>query len=480
MIIDKLQKYSKSQELMKQEGAFSLLAAYGFCSLCLFGPKWYELYPKDYNFFLGVFDKANGLYVFDWGKYKETTDIEYRRMIKNGADYLVKTLPLFDEHTRQMDELYSQNNPEQIKKLGKKELRLLFYQATEFTSVLLRDTLFSEALDQQMSKKYYLEAGGKEEEFEEFFSLASLLTFDSFKVRWDKILLAVVKKVNIDYYNLHWMYTDYFSGKSLTEIEKLVKKFDIDKAIKEIEINDKFVLENKQKQDNYLRNLPENLKALAYFILATMQTRDIRKDTFAKGMTIAYNCAWEYFNRIGLEPADCIFSYYTDYLDNILENSNYSDLIQARKKGCAVIAEPGNPVKYTWEFGDYQGLRNTFLDIVEVSNSKTGSIDQIEGQIANSGFVRGKVKIILNLADFSKFNQGDILVSSMTRPEFVPVIKKASAIVTDEGGITCHAAIVSRELNIPCIIGTKNATRNLKDGDVVEVDADKGVIKKLN
>jgi pyruvate,water dikinase len=62
----------------------------------------------------------------------------------------------------------------------------------------------------------------------------------------------------------------------------------------------------------------------------------------------------------------------------------------------------------------------------------------------------------------------------MTSPDFIPILKKVSAIITDEGGITCHAAIVSRELKIPCIVGTKIATKVLKDGDVVEVDAQKG------
>jgi pyruvate,water dikinase len=73
-----------------------------------------------------------------------------------------------------------------------------------------------------------------------------------------------------------------------------------------------------------------------------------------------------------------------------------------------------------------------------------------------------------------------ILVTPMTRPEVVPFLKDAKGIVTDEGGITCHAAIVSRELKIPCIIGTKNATKVLKDGMEIEIDADKGVIKQLS
>ena len=79
----------------------------------------------------------------------------------------------------------------------------------------------------------------------------------------------------------------------------------------------------------------------------------------------------------------------------------------------------------------------------------------------------------------SKFNKGDVLVTGMTRPEFVPLMKKSSAIITNEGGITCHAAIISRELGKPCIIGTKIATKVLHDGDLVEVDADNGVVRIL-
>ena len=67
----------------------------------------------------------------------------------------------------------------------------------------------------------------------------------------------------------------------------------------------------------------------------------------------------------------------------------------------------------------------------------------------------------------------------MTSPEFISAMRNAAAIITDEGGITCHAAIVSRELEIPCLIGTKNATKILKDGDMVEVDTFKGIVRKL-
>ncbi len=81
---------------------------------------------------------------------------------------------------------------------------------------------------------------------------------------------------------------------------------------------------------------------------------------------------------------------------------------------------------------------------------------------------------------FHRFKGGEILVTGMTRPQIVHLCKKAAAIVTDEGGITSHAAVVSREFGIPCIIATHNATRTLKTGDLVEVDANQGVVKRID
>ncbi len=87
--------------------------------------------------------------------------------------------------------------------------------------------------------------------------------------------------------------------------------------------------------------------------------------------------------------------------------------------------------------------------------------------------------MITTIKDAYKMEKGDVLVANMTRPEYVILMKKAKAIVTDEGGLTSHAAVISRELGIPCIIGTQIATKVLKDGDLVEVDADKGIVRKV-
>jgi len=108
---------------------------------------------------------------------------------------------------------------------------------------------------------------------------------------------------------------------------------------------------------------------------------------------------------------------------------------------------------------------------------KVMDVSELKGQAGCIGHAKGVVKIIIRPADMAKMNQGDILVSIATDPDVVPAMKKAAAIVTEQGGVTSHAAIVSRELRIPCVIGTKIATRVLKDGDIVEVDANKGIVK---
>lgn len=104
----------------------------------------------------------------------------------------------------------------------------------------------------------------------------------------------------------------------------------------------------------------------------------------------------------------------------------------------------------------------------------------LRGQCASPGRAEGTAKLVLHPRDMDKFEKGDILVAYMTDPGVVPAMKKAAAIVTDVGGITCHAAIVSRELGIPCVVGTKHATKLLEDGEEIVVDADKGEVRKVD
>ncbi|HHU70006.1 MAG TPA: phosphoenolpyruvate synthase [Thermoanaerobacterales bacterium] len=100
----------------------------------------------------------------------------------------------------------------------------------------------------------------------------------------------------------------------------------------------------------------------------------------------------------------------------------------------------------------------------------------VKGLGASPGISSGKVKKISDINEIARVNDGDVLVTIMTNPDMVPAMKKAAAVVTDEGGRTCHAAIVSRELGIPCIVGTKNGSKILKEGEMITVDATRGVV----
>lgn len=135
----------------------------------------------------------------------------------------------------------------------------------------------------------------------------------------------------------------------------------------------------------------------------------------------------------------------------------------------------GRPYSYLYIGNDEVVQRGPIVpSLLNIENEK-----EIKGKIAFKGLVRGKVKIVKHPSEVGKVVQGDILVSQMTFPSFITAMQKAAAFVTDEGGLTCHAAIVARELKKPCIIGTKIATKILKDGDLVEVDANNGVVKLI-
>jgi pyruvate,water dikinase len=110
-----------------------------------------------------------------------------------------------------------------------------------------------------------------------------------------------------------------------------------------------------------------------------------------------------------------------------------------------------------------------------VAVEETGKII-LKGETASGGVYSGKVKIIHEPSELGKVEKGDILVTTMTTPDMVPAMQRAGAIITDEGGMTCHAAIVSREMGTPCLVGTEHAMEILKDNEIVTVHASRGVV----
>ncbi len=123
--------------------------------------------------------------------------------------------------------------------------------------------------------------------------------------------------------------------------------------------------------------------------------------------------------------------------------------------------------------------RIEFLPHPFIAEKTSETTSAVRGTVAFPGIATGRVVVVKTIADTKKVAKGNILVTQMTFPAFIMAMQRAAAFVTDEGGLTCHAAIVAREMHKPCIVGTKHATQVLKDGDRVEVDANKGIVTKL-
>lgn len=149
--------------------------------------------------------------------------------------------------------------------------------------------------------------------------------------------------------------------------------------------------------------------------------------------------------------------------------------LERRRKSYFIYSQEG--IVKVLSGSDAQKAIDKFID--------KNKYNDIKGRIAYPGIVKGRAKVIkVNIKNYDKMNkivdemkQGEILVAETTEPSIILACKKASAIVTNQGGMMSHAAIVARELKIPCIVGTNNATEMINDGDFVEVDADKGIVK---
>jgi pyruvate,water dikinase len=141
----------------------------------------------------------------------------------------------------------------------------------------------------------------------------------------------------------------------------------------------------------------------------------------------------------------------------------------------------GIPQDVEWAIKDHeifmlQSRPITTINKKKETKEKVATLAILEGLGASPGMAYGEAKLVADATELGKVKDGDILVAVMTTPDMVPAMKRATAIVTDEGGMTCHAAIVSRELGCPAVVGTRNATQLLIDGMKITVDGEKGLV----
>jgi len=224
-------------------------------------------------------------------------------------------------------------------------------------------------------------------------------------------------------------------------------------------------------------HLPEELVYLFKVSAELMYIKDYRKSIYQQSYAAMDRVIMEIARRLGLSLKGAKYLVLEEIID-ALKNKKfdfYKKVVSERMQKCCYIAQNG-------KISIYQGKKCDEIinkEIKPQTASVLVEVTEVKGMIAYRGKVQGEVRIVLAAKDVEKVREGDILVSSSTNPDLLLAMKKAGAIVTDFGGIVSHAAIVSRELKKPCVVGTKQATHIFKDGDLVEVDADNGIVKMI-
>lgn len=256
--------------------------------------------------------------------------------------------------------------------------------------------------------------------------------------------------------------------KDLQERIKLLKGIDIKKKIQNI--NDDFI--NKVEERNQMLSSIKNDNLLRYINL-------LREFVYLRTFVVENSDRLFYYlkntflveasKRTNTNLKALLMHEYVDLYSHPFFLLNDAATLMKKKRGYMFMIRDGEISKY---YGSQTYRPLSYLNNVIKEND-------IKGQVACPGEVTGIVKIINDFSDANKMNEGDILVTSMTTPEIAIALSKASGIITDEGGVTCHASIIAREYAIPCLVGTVVATKMLHDGDRIYLDCINGLVKTL-
>lgn len=367
--------------------------------------------------------------------------------------------------------------------LYKKYYRL-FHRRFTSSSIIDHFALGTDDLIATMLRK---ELGklGKESDFTSAFSIATAPTKQSFVNEAEIELLKIALKPQWTRFELEdyqskyfWTRNNYFSAKVLT-----VKHFE-----REIRLWKESGVDLRGKCEQ-LKNTPgQNARRKAklfrrYRLSPLLRTllkisddftwwQDERKKSTYFNIHLGTIILGEMARRIkvGVELTKWLMP--AEVESFFLRGKPDATELKKRAQGCAFIV---------WGSGYYvvPKMQLESLRRLMFGKQQHDEIKDLRGLTASVGRAIGTVRIINSAREVHKVKKGDILVAVMTRPDYMAGLKNAAAIVTNEGGITCHAAIVSREMGIPCIINTKIATEVLKDGDLVEVNANHGVVTIL-
>lgn len=224
---------------------------------------------------------------------------------------------------------------------------------------------------------------------------------------------------------------------------------------------------DKTKHAPALLNVLEASRSVAYY-------REHRNDLRQECYFYARHLYLEIARRVDIDISKLVFATRGELQDYLLNDKKIDITKLEERQHKSAITSNYTTGGITYKFREVEVDKTWPTEEAEESSEIKGV------SVFGTGFLQGKVRIISDVAqEGNDFREGDILVATTTNLTFLPLFGRATAIITDEGGLLTHAAIVARELKKPCVVGTKNATKKLKNGDRVNIDLNGGVIKKM-
>lgn len=396
---------------------------------------------------------------------------------KKDPDYLFKQKKIYEKDLKEYENLKEIINPKNIAKISDKDLVGLFKKTcqAQYRAVGIAHMVESIGIEIEKDLKNIL---GKKiinkKEYNNYFSILTAPNKLSFLSQEEKELFEIMRKLSRKRSKLlkdhskkySWIQNSYAGPKNLS-----IKFFENKGKLLKMQNND-----NAEKKKRLIKKLNLSAEALKVISIIDFVTiwQDERKANVLKAVENLGTVLKELSRRAKMPIQDL---YYLGTADvekiSLIQDLKLlkKDLIK-RKEGSFFLMEPYQELNITGA-----AYKNFIKYKSSLAKNEKENQTELHGTVANCGTAVGKVFICKTIDLLKKVEKGAILVASMTRPEFMPALKKAAAIITDEGGITSHAAIIARELNIPAVIGTKIATKILKDGMLVEVRANHGIVR---
>lgn len=279
-----------------------------------------------------------------------------------------------------------------------------------------------------------------------------------------------------------WLNNSYYESVKLNAdyFYKKISKITRTEARNQLNEINQYPAVTKQRKNEVVKkyNLPKSVVNIASVLSLSIWIQDDRKSFAWRSSETVTMFSKFLAKKLGISLAEVLHYSADEWLLAFQKEQKLpTNLLTRRKKLCVMYSKTGF---YTFFYGS---KAKTLANHFEKSKilPPTSTYTSLQGIVVskNDKPITGKVRILKSARNIGQMKKGEILVTSMTSPDYIHAMRIAKAIITDVGGLMSHAAVVSRELGIPCIVNTKIATKVLKDGDMVEVDATKGIVKKL-